>query len=368
MYLELWMRPTSLKRWGNWIVSLIPLSMLGVVARIASDAMHISGFYDSLGAMCASTSIGPIPSLLTGIISGVLLIPYYEVYLAAFWIPGLTGLVYGLLRRKGYPTLGAVLSSLVYVLGWAIVYCLATGTWGSISSYLLTKGALVLYLDVFICSAISEVYVKMGKPSVKALLVMGLVSLAAIGGFWTVTKGNEWGIVEAFPEREGWMKFHSKMDLVWIWMGEKGINNYYYPETRFDREKPGYQVWVGLYWVQGWHDVADVSLDSEFAVWDQNFWNGIHGAKDPYTYVIDVHNITKINFKGYRAYLMYGGMITQSDVEPYEEVWIEGFFITFYDNKADRTAIIYACATKENLPKIIDELWDLVNSWKLGPS
>lgn len=30
----------------------------------------------------------------------------------------------------------------------------------------------------------------------------------------------------AFPARDGWVKVHTKMDLVWIWMGEKGINNY----------------------------------------------------------------------------------------------------------------------------------------------
>ena len=356
------------RKWSDLLTSLIPLSLLGIVARIASDAIHIPGYYDSLGAMCVSTSLGPFPSLLAGLITGALLIPYYEAYMAAFWIPGTTALVYGFLRKKGYPALGTLLSSLVYVLGWSTVYCLATGTWGSIRSYLLTKGALILYLDIFVCSSAAEIYSRVGKPSRKALAIMGLASLVAIGGFWTVAKGNEWSIAEAFPEREGWEKFHSKMDLVWIWMGEKGINNYYYPETRFDREKSGYQVWVGLYWVQGWHDVADVSLDSEFAVWDQNFWNGVHGVKNPYTYVIDVHNITEIDFKGYKAYLMYGGMITLSDIEPYEEVWIEGFFITFYDEEADRTAIIYACATKENLPKMINELWDLVNSWKLGPS
>jgi len=356
------------RKWSDLLTGLIPLSLLGIVARIASDAIHIPGYYDSLGAMCVSTSLGPFPSLLAGLITGALLIPYYEAYMAAFWIPGTTALVYGFLRKKGYPALGTLLSSLVYVLGWSTVYCLATGTWGNIRSYLLTKGALILYLDIFVCSSAAEIYSRVGKPSRKALAIMGLAPLVAIGGFWTVAKRNEWGIVGAFPEREGGEKFHSKMDLVWIWMGEKGINNYYYPETRFDREKSGYQVWVGLYWVQGWHDVADVSLDSEFAVWDQNFWNGVHGVKNPYTYVIDVHNITEIDFKGYKAYLMYGGMITLSDIEPYEEVWIEGFFITFYDEEADRTAIIYACATKENLPKMINELWDLVNSWKLGPS
>ena len=235
-------------------------------------------------------------------------------------------------------------------------------------SYLVTKGAFLLYFDVFICSSIAEAFARVWKPSVKGIAAITLASFVAIGSLWPVVMKNEWRITEAFPERTNWKKFHSKMDLVWIWMGEKEINNYYYPEDRFDREKLGYQVWVGLYWVQRWHDVADVSLDSMFAIWDQDFWNGVHGVKNPFTYVIDVHNITEINFKGYRAYLMYGGMITQSDVEPHEEVWIEGFFITFYNEETDRTAIIYACATKENLPKMINELWDLVNSWKLGPS
>ncbi|RLG39801.1 MAG: hypothetical protein DRO05_08000 [Thermoproteota archaeon] len=215
--------------------------------------------------MCVSTTLGPLPSLFSGIISGILLIPYYQAYIAAFWIPGVTAMVYGWIRKKGHPTLGSLISSLIYVLGWSVVYCIATGTWGNIKSYLMTRGALLLYLDIFICSSIGELCSKMGR-SRRALIALTLVSLVAIGGSWIVVKGNEWGITKAFPEREGWEKFHSKMDLVWIWMGEKGINNYYYPKTRFDRGEPGYRVWVGLYWVQGWHDVKDVSLDSIFAI------------------------------------------------------------------------------------------------------
>ncbi len=63
---------------------------------------------------------------------------------------------------------------------------------------------------------------------------------------------------------------------------------------------------------------------------------------------------------------MYGGMISRSDVEPYEEVKLRGFFITFYDPQRDRTAIICACSTEENYDKMISKLWEVVNSWNLG--
>ncbi|HDM92483.1 MAG TPA: hypothetical protein ENG69_03725 [Candidatus Korarchaeota archaeon] len=351
----------------GWASQIVPAAILGVAARVAADALHFPGYFDSLGAMWVAQK-GLAQGLLGGVLTGLLLTAYYKAYMAAFWVPGLAALLYGFMRRRGRPILGALLAALAYVLGWAAVYCLATGTWKKIPLYLHTKGALILALDILICSGVGEGLSPLLARLDDRRVVAGvmLAALATTGLAYIQVEQNEWGIAGSFPEREGWEKFHSKMDLVWIWMGEKGINNYYYPETRFTRGDPGYQVWVGLYWIQGWHDVADVSLDSAFAVWDQNFWNGIHGVPGPYTYVIDVHNITEINFKGYRAYLMYGGMLTLSDVEPYEEVWLEGFFITFYNGDLDRTAIIYACATKDNLPAMIDELWALINSWELG--
>ena len=77
---------------------------------IQSDALHVPGYYDSLGAMCASTSLGPLPSLLVGLISGALLISYYEIYLLSFWILGIAGLLYSFLKRKGFSAIGALAS------------------------------------------------------------------------------------------------------------------------------------------------------------------------------------------------------------------------------------------------------------------
>ncbi len=155
------------------------------------------------------------------------------------------------------------------------------------------------------------------------------------------------------------------MDFVWLPIGEKGINNYYYPVDRFDRGSKGYQVWIGMYWVQGYHDPSDVGLVSEFAIWDQNFWLGMHGCPKPYTYVDLVENITVIDYQGYQAYYMYGGIVSRSDVEPYEEVVLRGFFITFYDKERDRTIIIYACATQDNIDELVSELQSIVNGWSL---
>jgi len=182
-----------LRRAGYWLIRLIPFSLLGVGSRIASDALHMPGYYDSLGAMCASSLFGPLPSLLSGLVSGVLLIPYYQVYVLAFWIPGVAALVYGLIRRKGNPTFGALLSSITYVFGWSVVYCLATGTWGSMKSYLMTRGALILYLDVFICSSIGELLSRVGKPSTKVLSSIFLASLALIGVSWIVVRETSGG-------------------------------------------------------------------------------------------------------------------------------------------------------------------------------
>ncbi len=360
---------TAYRRALSWFTKLVPAALLGVAARVLVDTLHLPGYFDSLGAMLAS-SLGPVPALLTGFLSGAVLSAYYPVYLLAFWIPGVAGAVYTLLKARDRSVLGGLLAALAYVMGWAVVYSLVTGTWNRIPIYLATRGAMILALDVLCSAAIGgEVLAPLAPRLSDARAAAGicLAVMAVTGVAYASVRQNEWGVTQAFPERDRWVKVHTKMDLVWIWMGEKGINNYYHPETRFTRGDPGYQVWVGLYWIQGRHDVHDVSLVSEFAVWDQNFWNGIHGVPDPYTYVVDVHNITEFEFKGYRAYLMYGGMITPSDVEPYEEVWIEGFFITFYDEELDITAIIYACATKENLPVMLDELWDLVNSWTLFP-
>ncbi len=344
---------------------IVVYALLGFAVRIFSDALHLPGYYDSLGALAASAS-RPLNGLIAAVITGAFLYPYYQVYLLG-WIPAaLASVGFAYLRRRGTPILGAAFASILYVFGWDVVYCFITGTWRMFRSYLATRGALILMLDVYACSTVAEALNLniWGKLTGKKLLAIGLLSVALGASSWASVRGNEWSVTGSFPEHKGWLKFHSKMDIVWIWMGGKGINNYYYPEDRFTKGSIGYQVWVGMYWVQGWNDVRDVALVSRFAVWDQNFWNSVHGVKAPYTYVDNVLNITEIEFWGHKAYLMYGGMVTQSDVKPYEEVELQGFFITFYDEDKDRTAIIYACSIREVFPEAKDTLWRLVNSWR----
>ena len=345
--------------------------LLGVTARIVSDVLHLPGYYTSSGAIAMSFFFSPLWGFLSGILSGLMLAAYYNVYVIAFWIPGIVGAIAGYTCRKTHPLLGAVVAGFMQLIGWTIVYVLIGGVPYRILWYWSQRGSLVLLLDgiistamglglVFLLPRMIARYSSAKTTTILSGILLIVLALAAITVYY-----NEWGIVGAFPEHDGYVKVHTKMDLVWIWMGEKGINNYYYPETRFTRGSPGYQVWIGLYWVQGYHDVRDVSLISQFAIWDQDFWLRLHGCSDPYTYVIRVWNITEIEFKGYDAYLMYGSMVTRSDVKPYEEIVLDGFFITYYDSVHDRTAIIYAAATHENFKHMKQELWNIVNSWNL---
>ncbi len=71
---------------------------------------------------------------------------------------------------------------------------------------------------------------------------------------------------------------------------------------------------IGMYWIQGRHDIADIGLVSQFAIWDQNFLLGAHDCPKPCTYIDVVYNTTKINYKRYNAWLMEGGVISRSDI------------------------------------------------------
>ncbi len=348
--------------------------LLGVAIRIASDALHIPGYYTSSGAIAMTFFFSPIWGFLSGIISGLMLSVYYNVYLVAFWIPGLVGAIAGYIWRKTHPLLGAIVAGFLQLASWTILYVFIGGIPSKILWYWSQRGALILIIDGFISTIIAAGIVYLiprliaRYDSIKTATILSVTFVFILILSAIVVYGNEWSITNAFPSHEGYVKVHTKMDLVWLWMGEKGINNYYYPKTRFTRGSPGYQVWIGLYWVQGYHDIRDVSLISQFAIWDQDFWLRIHGCPDPYTYVIRVWNITETEYKGHKAYLMYGSMITRSDVDPYEEIILDGFFITYYDQIRDRTAIIYAASTHENFKQMKNELWNIVNSWNLSGS
>ena len=352
---------------------ILALSILiSLSLRILADALHIPGYYDCTGVYFSATLLPFYWSILSHILIALVLSLYYQVYIVASWIIVLSGLVYWLLywrAPKSKAIIVYIIVPVIYSFSWIILYSILTNTIKYLPLYIRMKGFYILLFDSVVSITLGNFLAR--TVTVGALLnkrsytiVATVFSILLIVGYASVLF-NEWSITQSFPEHDGYLKFHAKMDFVWLPLGEKGINNYYYPIDRFKRGSLGYQVWIGMYWIQGYHDIADVGLVSQFAIWDQNFWLGIHGAPDPYTYVDLVENITVINFKGYKAYLMYGGMISRSDVEPYEEVILRGFFITFYDERSDRTAIVYACATSDNIDKVIGDLWKVVNSWNI---
>ena len=360
---------------NNWkkrsLVILIAI-LYSVAARLLGDALHIPGFYDGLGIFLAASLLPLKWAIIAFIAIPLVLTSYYAVYLIAIWIYVLIGIIYWVIKRKVMSKVGIlayILVPVVYALSWLILYSYYTHTFKYFGLYLRMKGFYVLLFDAVVSICLAEILsrtivshktIDLDLKRLDTIIVLGIV---IIGISFYLVQVNEWSITSGFHEVNGYLKFHHKMDFVWLPLGEKGINNYYYPETRFTRGSKGYQVWIGMYWVQGYHDIADVGLVSQFAIWDQNFWLGSHGSTDPYTYVDLVENISKIDYKGYNAYLMYGGMISRSDVEPYEEVVLRGFFITYYDAKRDRTAIIYACATEENINEMMDELKSIVYAW-----
>ncbi len=350
-------------------ILIIVLSILAsLAARTLADALHIPGFYDSIGIFIASMTLTPLYSLLASIASYLLLAVYYKVYVFALWIPVILSIAVIVVRRfEKLRYISAMVLALLYSTLWFILYMSLTHTWNYVATIFRSRGFMVLTLDALFCyitalglhNAISK-----ARRSTLIVSVALLIIVAAIS--WIAVYYSDFSIASLFPEHKGWLLFRThKMDFVWLPLGVKGTNTYYYPIDRFKRGSPGYQVWVGMYWVQGYHDPRDVGLVSEFAKWDQNVWLGLHGCNHPYTYVDLVKNITIITFKGYKAFLMYGGMISRSDVKPYEQVTLRGFFITFYDPKTDHTAIIYACSTRENYNKMIKLLWRIVNSWRI---
>ncbi len=347
------------------MIEEIVISLLGsLLGRTLSDALHISGFYDSLGPYLAGLSL-PLPvALIVSTASFLLLSLYYKVYLFLIWLPPILALLGRLSKRFGL--LISIPTSLIYALLWFITYFSLSHTWDYFWILLGSRGFVVLTLDSLISFVIAYSFTKMCLPRIKKSkrlfigITMFMVIVIVVS--WAYTRWSDYFVGKYFEEVNGWKLFKThKMDIVWLPMGSKGTNTYYYPVDRFTRGSPGYQVWFGMYWIQGKHDIRDVGLISQFAIWDQNFWLGIHGCPKPYTYVDLVKSVKEIVFAGHKAMIMYGGMVSRSDVKPYEEVKLRGFFITFYDPNSDHTAIIYGCATEENYPKMIKVLEKMVN-------
>ncbi len=357
-------------RASRLIVLVLVCVAASFAARVASDALHVSGFYDSVGAYLAGFVLPWWLAAPVGLLVFLVLTAYYKVYLYVCWIGLLSALV-GLVARRlekrvgGLVLLLAPVAGLVYAVSWFLFYAWLANLWSYLPVLLGSRGFAVLFTDSMLCFvaayAVSE---RLGRAGARLLYAMLAVLAVVAVVSWAYVCWSDYFVGSWFGEKSGWLLFRThKMDLVWLPMGAKGTNTYYYPVDRFKRGSPGYQVWVGMYWVQGRHDIRDVGLVSQFAIWDQNVWLGVHGCPEPYTYVDLVVNITETKFHGFKAYLMYGGMVSRSDVKPYEEVRLRGFFITFYDPGTDHTGIVYACATEENYDKMIDVLWEIVKSF-----
>ncbi len=345
--------------------------LASVTARVLSDALHLPGFYDLVGTYLAPKLVRGrswLWTLVVSIATPLVLTLYYGHYLVATWIYPIVAITY-LLIRKYSEALGALVSSCTYSILWFILYASLSHTYSYLPSMIFSRGFAVLTLSALASYLVSLVTTSVGsrlgrEVGVKGLGVATTVLIATALTSYAVVWVQEYSLASKFPEVEGFKLFRThKMDLVWLPIGVKGVNTYYYPLDRFRRGSPGYQVWVGMYWVQGRFDPRDVGLVSQFAKWDQNFWLGIHGCPNPYTYVDLVKNVTTYDYHGIKAYLMYGGMVSRSDVSPYEEVVLRGFFITFYDPRTDHTAVIYACSTKSNYGVMISKLWEVVRSW-----
>ena len=179
-----------------------------------------------------------------------------------------------------------------------------------------------------------------------------------------VDRSSDYALDGRIPVPEGWTYVITRMDMVWAPSGAKGVNYYLYPPGRFNSSDIGYQVWFGVYWIQGKYglgegDSYDENAIYAFSIIDQDVWLGLHGYKHPVTRVHAVHKIYWGTLDGYKALYMFGSYESQSDVPPYEDVILEGFLIVLYIPSYDRTAIVYACATDYNWPKMNDTLWSL---------
>ena len=356
---------------------LFVLASLCLLTRSLVDLAHLPLYLDTTGVLVASMVLGPLHGLLTALIASLFLSAYYAAY--AFLTPFLCllGFVFGYLYRRGnrIALLSVPLGALIYQVGWLCVYTSVMGVWEEFGSYMASAGGFGLLADLtisaFVASLISEA-IGRSRERLKNiethswLLLATAISLLILAPVSAILNtASEEVFKEDFPEEEGYIFRCTRMDLVWLPMWCKGTNYYYYPEDRFDRKAPGYQVWIGMYWVQGRIPLT-VETVAMFAIWDQNAWLRLHGCPRPYTTIAIVENITEITFKGYKAKLMYGSLYTRSDVEPYEDLRLDGFFIVFYDAGRDRTGIIYACATQENFEDYLPELWRVVNKFPIG--
>ena len=357
---------------------VLPLSALSLLTRALADLAHLPLYLDATGTLLAASLLGPWHAALTGLISGVFLTAYYQAYALMIVPLAVVGFIFGRSLREGssWALVGAFITALAYQLSWLSVYTATLGVWSYFGTYITSQGSFGLLADAFtsiFLASLSSEAVKFARARLENVrkrqllfLAVFLSLLAAAPLAALAEMACEEEFKAEFPRDPNYVFVCTRMDLVWLPMWRKGTNYYYYPHDRFDRGSPGYQVWVGMYWIQGYVPLT-VETVAMFAIWDQNAWLRLHGCPAPYTTIAIVENITDITFKGYRAKLMYGSLYTRSDVGPdYEHLRLDGFFIVFYDARRDRTGIIYACATAENFGAYVGELWRMVEQFPIG--
>ena len=357
---------------------ILPLAAFSLLTRALSDVVHAPLYLDATGTFAASTLLGPYHGALTGLLSGIFLTAYYQAYVLMTPLLAILGLIMGYLCKRGanWILIGAFISALFYQLSWLSVYTAVFGVWSYFGSYLTSRGGYGLLADAFTSIFIASLLVegmRRAQGALRTARMRAAAILAAVSIIILATPvvavlevSSEEEFKGSFPRDANYVFVCTRMDLVWLPMWRKGTNYYYYPHDRFDRASPGYQVWIGMYWIQGYVPLS-VETVAMFAIWDQNAWLRLHGCPAPYTTIAIVENITDVTFKGHRAKLMYGSLYTRSDVGPdYEHLRLDGFFIAFYDAERDRTGIIYACATEENFKAYVGELWRMVRLFPLG--
>ena len=345
-------------------------------------------FLDKSGILIAAFSFGPITAIIVGVLTALMLsvTDLFYLFRIGTWL--LLGIAWGFGVLYAKKKRSNKVFVLFVILSSVLVYLTELGTFTAVMYFPFKEDVLpyVKILNLFTLQAIDtilsaivgyailysfevrKIYDEIDlEVPLKGLFLIIIIVAAVYLNY--VSYSQDTALVPHLPKKEGWVFVNVRMDFVWAPIGVKGSNNYYYPEGRFDRNDPGYQVWFGLYWVQGHYGIYDDKYNQDeifsFSILDQDTWLSLHGYKTPRTTVHSIDGVAWGTFKGYRALFMNGSYNSQSDVPPYEDVVLVGFFIVFYMPQYDRTVIIYACAVDKYYSTMEPILWEMAYSVEL---
>ena len=173
------------------------------------DALHIPGFYDSLGIFLAASLLPLKWAIIAFIAIPLVLTSYYAVYLIAIWIYVLIGIIYWIIKRKVMSKIGIlayILIQVVYALSWLILYSYYTHTFKYFGLYISIKGFYVLLFDAVVSICLAEILsrtivshktIDLDFKRLSTIIVLGVV-IASVSFY--LVQVNEWGIVGGFHE------------------------------------------------------------------------------------------------------------------------------------------------------------------------